>query len=170
MMGEQGAATAREAAANVMTGLSPMTELETFRDEFVQVSRDMSRVMRGALEPIFLGHGLSQQQGLLLLGLWANPGASMGQACEELGMLRTNFTSLVHKLEGRDLVMRTRDARDKRSYALDLTEGGRALVASMQKEFAQRNAHIAAAMTPQVQEDLQRGLRAVNEIVRVMRR
>ena len=114
MLGEKGAKSAVEAAASATTGLSSMTELDTFRDEFVQVSRDMSRVMRAALEPICVGHSLSQQQALLLLGLWANPGASMGQACEDLGMLRTNFTSLVHKMEDRDLVERKEGGRDKR--------------------------------------------------------
>lgn len=169
MLGEQGVKGAGEAAASATTGLSPMTELDTFRDEFVQVSRDMSRVMRGVLEPICVGHALSQQQALLLLSLWANPGASMGQACEDLGILRTNFTSLAHKMEDRDLVKRTQDARDKRSFTLDLTERGRALVASMQEEFAQRNAHITAALSSQVQEDLQRGLRAVKAIIEAMK-
>lgn len=93
----------------------------------------------------------------------------MGEVSDGLGIQRTNFTQIIRKLEDRGLLARTRDAHDRRAFGLRLTEEGLRLVSSMQEEFELRNSYVAAAMTPQVREDLGRGLRAVRELVSAMK-
>ena len=57
-----------------------------------------------------------------------NPGLTQSQVAEALGIKRTNFVGMVDELEKRGLAERRQTARDKRSYALNLTADGAALM------------------------------------------
>jgi len=93
----------------------------------------------------------------------------MGEVSDDLGILRTNFTQLVRKLEDGGLVVRTQSLSDKRTFMLDLTDEGRAVVLSMQADFERRNAYVRELLSPQVGEDLSRGMEAIREIVAAMK-
>lgn len=57
-----------------------------------------------------------------------NPGVRQGEVGAALAIKRSNFVSLLNELESRGLATRTRHATDGRSYALDLTAEGKALI------------------------------------------
>src|SRR5271168_1341865 len=58
----------------------------------------------------------------------ANPGVTQRELCETLGIEKANFVGLLDILERRNLVERRAEARDRRRYAIHLTEEGEALV------------------------------------------
>lgn len=57
-----------------------------------------------------------------------NPGRKQTEVADTLGIKRTNFVTLVHKLEGRGLVERRPADEDRRANALHLTQAGEAFV------------------------------------------
>ena len=57
-----------------------------------------------------------------------NPGRKQTEVADVLGIKRANFVTLVHKLEGRDLVERRPADDDRRANALHLTPTGEAFV------------------------------------------
>ena len=63
---------------------------------------------------------------LLIIGL--NPGLKQSQVSAALGIQRTNFVGLLDKLEKKGLATRRRSDGDRRSYALHLTDAGRAIL------------------------------------------
>jgi len=58
----------------------------------------------------------------------ANPGVTQRELCETLGIEKANFVGLLDILERRKLVERRAEARDRRRYAIHLTEEGKTLV------------------------------------------
>lgn len=64
---------------------------------------------------------------LLIIG--RNPGLKQSEVSAALGIQRTNFVGLIDTLERKDLAVRKPSGSDRRSYALHLTDTGRALVA-----------------------------------------
>jgi DNA-binding MarR family transcriptional regulator len=67
----------------------------------------------------------------------ANPGVTQRELCETLGIEKANFVGLLDILEDRKLVERREQAKDRRRYAIHLTQEGKAL---LDKAV---NAHIA---------------------------
>lgn len=64
----------------------------------------------------------------ILLIIEANPGLKQQAVGEALSIKRANLVSMIDILEKRDLIVRTVPKTDKRSYALSLTDAGRALM------------------------------------------
>lgn len=64
----------------------------------------------------------------ILLIIEANPGLKQQAVGEALSIKRANLVSIIDALEKRGLIDRTVPETDKRSYALSLTEAGRALM------------------------------------------
>jgi len=53
-----------------------------------------------------------------------NPGLSQTQVCDALGIRKANFVAMLDALEARGLVRRASTPKDRRSYALFLTDAG----------------------------------------------
>ncbi|WP_395650327.1 MarR family winged helix-turn-helix transcriptional regulator [Brevundimonas sp.] len=64
----------------------------------------------------------------ILLIIEANPGLKQQAVGEALSIKRANLVSMIDALEKRGLIIRTVPKTDKRSYALSLTDAGRALM------------------------------------------
>jgi DNA-binding MarR family transcriptional regulator len=68
----------------------------------------------------------------VLMLIQSNPGLTQSAICTALGIQKTNFVSLLDKLETRGLTERRRVGGDRRSSALHLTADGEAFVSRMQ--------------------------------------
>lgn len=68
---------------------------------------------------------LSPGQLSVLVVISCNPGLTQSEICAALGILRANFTPLLHDLEARGLAMREVLPADRRSNTLRLTPLGR---------------------------------------------
>ena len=72
---------------------------------------------------------LTPPQAGLLRAVALDPGRSQQAIARQLGTPATRLVALVDDLERRGLVQRRRNPDDRRLYAVDLTEAGRALMA-----------------------------------------
>lgn len=73
--------------------------------------------------------GLSPGQLSVLVVIACNPGLTQSEICAALGILRANFTPLLHELEARGLAIREVLPADRRSNTLRLTPLGRDMLA-----------------------------------------
>jgi len=100
---------------------------------------------------------------LSLLRLLAVTGPlSVGDQARHLGLSRATATELVDRLEGKGLVDRLRDARDRRRVFVSLTEAGRQRAASHPEVIACDDlVRAVQLMTPADRRALIDGLRAL---------
>ena len=73
-----------------------------------------------------------------------NPGLNQSEIAAALGIKRTNFVALIDSLDRRGLAMRMSTQSDRRSYALYLTESGKALVQELLRRQGEHEARIIA--------------------------
>jgi DNA-binding MarR family transcriptional regulator len=95
-------------------------------DEFVgyRLRRAQLSVLAG-FELALRETGLSPGQLSVLLVISCNPGLRQSELCAALGILRANFTPLLHELEARGLAIREVLPADRRSNTLRMTPFGR---------------------------------------------
>lgn len=76
----------------------------------------------------FGAHDISGPQFGTLLLIEANPGLTQSAVAEALRFDRSTLVQIIDRLEARALVRRGASATDRRSYALELTRDGEALI------------------------------------------
>ncbi|MEU0790995.1 MarR family transcriptional regulator [Amycolatopsis sp. NPDC005961] len=86
------------------------------------------------------------QVGLLRL-VASRPGQSQQALAKQLGTPATRLVPLVDGLEKRGLIERRRNAEDRRLYALELSEDGRALMGQVARAAASHDRTITAVLT-----------------------
>ena len=97
---------------------------------------------------------LRPAQYTLLEVIDARPGLKQSDAAAVLGIEKANFVSLVHELERRSLVRRSRSPLDRRSYALELApDGARLLKRARGLHYAQET-RLAAQLGSKGRDDL----------------
>lgn len=69
---------------------------------------------------------VNQAEAHVLAHLGANGHATIGQVHRAFGHKRSTLTSILDRLEARNLIVRTSDARDRRTFVVSLTRTGRA--------------------------------------------
>jgi DNA-binding MarR family transcriptional regulator len=120
------AQTTRAAAARAAPGpvdLGPLGGFVGYRLRRAQLS-----VFTG-FELALRELGLSPGQLSVLVVIAHNPGLTQSEICAALGILRANFTPLLHELEARGLAIREVLPADRRSNTLRLTPLGRDMLA-----------------------------------------
>jgi DNA-binding MarR family transcriptional regulator len=90
---------------------------------------------------------LTSAQTALLRLVAARPGQSQQSLAKQLGTPATRLVPLVDGLEKRGLIERRRNAEDRRLYAVELSEDGRALVARVAQAGAAHERTMTAALT-----------------------
>lgn len=92
------------------------------------------RLAHGAVQRHFADHfaeiGLTQKQVSVLWLVEAQPGIAQTDLAQRLQMDRATTMAIVHALEKRDLLLRTRSGDDARKIALRLSDDGVATLAS----------------------------------------
>lgn len=111
-----------------------MNQTEEFSQQRVdavrQVLRQASTLLQVAYERISGGCiDMTPGDKRVLTIVAARPDIILREIRELLSMPNSTLTSVVDRLEKRGLVRRTVTARDRRSYGLELTDGGRAYMA-----------------------------------------
>lgn len=77
----------------------------------------------------------------------ANPGCKQSEAAQALGIVQPNFVALMDELESRDLARRAPAKTDRRSYALELTPRGRALLTRALTVVAQHEVRVTSGLS-----------------------
>ena len=84
----------------------------------------------------------------------AHPGLRQSDAAETLGIEKANFVSLVHGLERRGLLRRSRSAVDRRAYALHLGAAGARLLKRARGLHHAHESRLAARLGAKGRDDL----------------
>ncbi len=77
----------------------------------------------------------------------ANPGLSQAELGAGLGIDRSTIVGLVDHLEGRGFVVRKPAPHDRRTYALELTDAGRAFQKKLQARIERHEREITGALS-----------------------
>ena len=109
----------------------------------VQLGFHVAGKFREQLAPL----GLEPRHFGMLTRLAANEGRSQQAIGELMGLNPTRMVFLVDELEQRGLVERRRNPADRRSYALYLTEPGRAKLREAQQASADHADLVGASLT-----------------------
>ena len=89
---------------------------------------------------------LTPPQAGILRRLAQFPGQSQRELADALGMHAPRLVALIDELEERGLVGRDRDPRDRRNYAISLTDEGRRLLTELARVARQHEHAITAAL------------------------
>jgi DNA-binding MarR family transcriptional regulator len=123
----------------------------------VQLGFHVARRFSERLAPL----GLEPRQFGMLTRLAANEGKSQQAIGELIGLNPTRMVFLVDELEKQGLVERRRNLEDRRSYALHLTDQGRATLGEAQRVSTAHDREIGASLTGPQRRELAALLRQV---------
>jgi DNA-binding MarR family transcriptional regulator len=96
--------------------------------------------------------GLSAAEGKVLLALDAEATQSMRSVARSLGLDPSNLTTVVDRLEGRDLVTRSPEVQDRRVKAVGLTAAGRRVRQQLAERLRAGRGPLGALSDPQLRE------------------
>ena len=137
-------------------------DINEFKHAFFDVACDMQKLLHDTVAPVCQQNGLTLQQMHVLLELVGTPGQTSTQLSERAGILRTNFSSVCHKLEERGLVERRRSDRDRRAFELRATDEGRELLVRIAADIKRRYGTAFESEPPETFETILAGFRALN--------
>jgi DNA-binding MarR family transcriptional regulator len=123
----------------------------------VQLGFHVARGFSQRLAPL----GLEPRQFGMLTRLAANEGTSQQAIGELIGLNPTRMVFLVDELEKQGLVERRRNPDDRRSYALYLTDQGRAKLSEARRVSVGHDREIGASLTGAQRRELAALLRRV---------
>jgi DNA-binding MarR family transcriptional regulator len=123
----------------------------------VQLGFHVARGFSQRLAPL----GLEPRQFGMLTRLAANEGTSQQAIGELIGLNPTRMVFLVDELEKQGLVERRRNPDDRRSYALYLTDQGRAKLSEARRVSIGHDREIGASLTGAQRRELAALLRRV---------
>jgi len=92
--------------------------------------RQIIRGLDSHSRQITQNHGLTVPQIILMREMDHRPGISVGDLAREVSLSQATVTSIIDRLEHRELVTRTRGEKDKRTVHVELTEKGRSVLSS----------------------------------------
>jgi DNA-binding MarR family transcriptional regulator len=98
--------------------------------------------------------GLAPQHAGILRLIGSSAGLSQRVLGERLGILPSRLVALVDDLEGRALVERRDDPEDRRSYALHLSEAGRATLGEVRRVAREHGESLCAALNDEERRQL----------------
>jgi DNA-binding MarR family transcriptional regulator len=96
---------------------------------------------------VFSDFDIRPAQYSVLTVIELNPGLSQTQLCDALGIQKANFVAILDALEARGLVRRDSTPKDRRSYALFLTDTGRDFMRKLHGMAAKHEQRIADRMS-----------------------
>ncbi len=105
--------------------------------------------------------GLQPLEGHLLAFLACYGSFTVGQLGRVFGLKGSSLTGLLDRLEGKDLLKRTRNPEDRRSYLIETTAKGRALGLEARKRVQELESEILSRITPADREGFGRVVAAV---------
>lgn len=101
-------------------------------------------------------HGGRQTQGRILKILYLHGPMTQKMLQDKLDIQPGSMSEIAAKLEHKGLLVRDKDASDKRKILLSLTEAGREDVEQFREKAKQQHSHDFDTLTPEEQEQLSR--------------
>jgi DNA-binding MarR family transcriptional regulator len=98
-----------------------------------------------------VGDKITRQQFALLVTLNQNPGASQKDLVDATGIDKSTLKEMLGRMIDRDWILRTRDPRDSRAWAMQITDGGLAVLNEYVDKVAAAQREIIAPLNPDEQ-------------------
>lgn len=139
-------------------------EIETAKpliEQILDLDHQVMRLIRAGWPDAWLNINLPLGATRALLVIEAGRACTPREVAQVLGVGRTTVTGLLDKLESEGLLTRSIDRADKRSFMLELTAKGRALVEEIEGVRRRQIEHALGNMTPAAREALFSGLEAL---------
>lgn len=111
--------------------------------------------------------GVSNDEGHLLTYLRRYGPCAIAELHRVFGIKRSTLTSMLDRLEQRELVVRDLDPEDRRSFRVGLTRGGRSVGGSLETVLQDFERKVRARIRKADLEGFQNVLRAIAEVTRV---
>jgi DNA-binding MarR family transcriptional regulator len=93
-----------------------------------------------------------------------NPGASLSEVAEHLGVTCATASTTIERLVQRNLVQRTDHPQERRRVVLNLTEEGKLLLTQSQEKTRAHIADIIEGLTPEQLLHIQEGLTLLKNV------
>ena len=107
---------------------------------------------------------VTQAEAHVLAHLSAGGDCTVGQIHEAFGHKRSTLTSILNRLEARDLITCRVNDSDRRSFLIGLTPSGQLLADRVLQKLSQLEEEILGAFSPRDQKSALRVLNAVNAV------
>ncbi len=91
--------------------------------------------------------GLTPPDAGLLRKIASDPGISQQDLAEHLGIVPSRMVALIDELESKGIVKRKRSIKDRRTYALALTQNGRMVLRELSHVAADHEVALCAALS-----------------------
>jgi DNA-binding MarR family transcriptional regulator len=127
------------------------TRLAYFERDLLFLLNDVARLLRVDADKRARAHGMTRAQWAILIWLERQPGISQKELAELLEVEPITVARLVDRLEGRAMVERRPDPRDRRIWRLHLLLPAHLVL----REISQQRSEMAAMVTHGVDEDSQ---------------
>lgn len=95
------------------------------------------------------GQGVTPGLFGVLVIIDANPGLSQSALAQAIGIERSTMVAIIDRLQAEGWVQRNVAAHDRRSYALELTAEGTAMLALLIPKVRRHEQRIARALSPE---------------------
>ena len=119
----------------------------TIDDSLGFLVADCSRYVKRALYDRIAAHGIKGGSWFALRVLWLNDGISQRDLARKLGVMEPWVQELVRSMERDGLIMRTRDAKDRRRMNISLTDKARLLEPQLMQIASTVNAMMLEGFT-----------------------
>lgn len=93
-----------------------------------------------------------------------NPGASLSEVAEHLGVTCATASTTIERLVQRNLVQRTDHPQERRRVVLNLTEEGKQLLEQSQQKTRAHIAEILKDLTPEQESQIEEGLTLLKNV------
>ena len=110
-----------------------------------QVGAHAARVFSDKVAEI----GLTPPDAGVLRKITSDSGISQQALAEHMGIVPSRMVALIDELESKGLVERQRSREDRRNYALELTEKGRATLGQLSRIATEHEDALCAALNPE---------------------
>jgi MarR family transcriptional regulator for hemolysin len=130
----------------------------TLDQDFLFLLYDVARTMRTRADQRARARGMTRAQWVILARLERQPGLTQNEMAAIVEVEPITIARLVDRLEGRGLVVRKADPRDRRVWRLHLTPAAAPILREISKYRAEIHELITAGMSPAIQKALADGL------------
>ncbi|NMG11600.1 MarR family transcriptional regulator [Brasilonema sp. UFV-L1] len=93
-----------------------------------------------------------------------NPGASLSEVAEHLGVTCATASTTIERLVQRNLVQRTDNPQERRRVVLNLTQEGKLLLEQSQEKTRAHIADILESLTPEQVSQIEEGLALLKNV------
>jgi DNA-binding MarR family transcriptional regulator len=129
-------------------------------DQVLAALRHISREMDKRSRALMKEYGLSMPQLMVINAVGKTDGMSVGHIAQAVSLSQATITSIVDRLEARNLVVRQRGTADKRQVFVRVTDAGRSIADAhpsiFQEQFTRRLDQLEEWEQTQLLSSLQR--------------